>query len=397
MPRQGRIKLLHVLEAMGGGTKKLLELVVTNTPSDEFDITLALPPPAPYDPMRPLADPSFPDRMRAKGHNVVTIPMVGGGPRIAPNLKAALALYKVIRRDKYDIVHCWSSIAGFVGRLASDWAGVPLTVYSPEGFAFNEFISPWKRQMYILAERILGNLTDVLITCSETEWRQALEARVVGPGKLLLIENPLDTMSYDIRTIDTAAKRRELDLPDGAPIVGMVARLTAQKGPGYFVEAAARILREMPQTHFVLVGDGELKAQIEALSTELGLDRSMHFLGNRHDYVTIMATFDVFVLSSLWEGMPYAPLEAMLLRRPIVATSNTGSQDLIKKDRTGVLVPPRDSLALARAVLELLREPARAARMGQRAEASVRQRFGIETTMDRIAQLYREMSEITWQ
>ncbi|MFQ5924270.1 MAG: glycosyltransferase family 4 protein, partial [Anaerolineales bacterium] len=326
-----------------------------------------------------------------------TIPMVGGGLRIVANLKAARALYKVMIREKYDIVHCWSSIAGFVGRLAADWAGVPLTIYSPEGFAFNEFINPWKRQMYILAERILGNFTDVLITCSETEWQQALEARVVTPGKLLLIENPLDTMSYDIRTIDTVAKRRELDLPDEAPIVGMVARLTAQKGPGFFVEAAARIFREMPQTHFVLVGDGELKTEIEALSTELGLDGSMHFLGNRDDYMTIIATFDVFVLSSLWEGMPYAPLEAMLLRRPIVATSNTGSQDLIKKDRTGVLVPPRDSLALARAVLELLREPARAARMGQRAEASVRQRFGIETAMDRIAQLYRDVSEITWQ
>ena len=385
------IKLLHVLEAMGGGTKKLLELVITNTPSDEFDITLALPPPAPYDPMRPLADAAFPDRMRARGYRVVTVPMVGGGPKIAPNLRAALALYRVIRREKYDIVHCWSSTAGFVGRLAAKWAGVPAVIYSPEGFAFSEFVSPWRRRVYIAAEQLLGRFTDSLIACSETEQQQALDARIVPPGKLVLIENPLDTERYDIETIDAPVKRLELGLPEDAPVVGMVARLTPQKGPSYFVEAASLVQSELPHAHFVLVGDGELRAEVEALATELGLDGRLHLLGNRDDYLPIMSTFDVFVLSSLWEGMPYAPLEAMLLQKPVVATDISGARDIIQKMGAGVLVPPMNSWALADAILALLRYPERAAELGRQAEKSVRSRFGIQSASDRLVQLYSEL------
>lgn len=393
MPQQGKIKLLHVLEAMGGGTKKLLELVVANTPRDRFDLTLALPPPAPYDPRRPLADPAFPDRMRAAGYSVVTIPMVGGSPGIGPNLWAALALSQVMRREMYDIVHCWSSIAGFVGRLAARWVGVPTIIYSPEGFAFNEFVSVWRRQLYVAAERFLGRFTDALIACSETERAQAFQASIVPPERLVLIENPLDTDRYDIRKFDNATKRIKLSLPDAAPVIGMVARLTPQKGPRYFVEAAAHVHRSMPQAHFVLVGDGELRAEVEALAASLGLDGALHLLGNRSDYLAIMAIFDVFVLSSLWEGMPYAPLEAMLLQKPVVATDITGSRDIIHNDVDGVLVPPKDSDALGTAILELLRNPMRAAEMGQRAEAHVRRRLGVRSAVGRMTGLYLELVE----
>ncbi len=392
MSQQGRkVKILHVLEAMGGGTKKALYLLVTNMDRNKFDITLALPSPAPYDPLRPLADPRFPERMRSKGYKVKMVDMVGG--KVAPiaNFRALLSLYWITRKNRYDIVHTHSAIAGFVGRLAAKLARVPVIIYTPEGLSFNDYVSPPRRWLYILLERFAGYFTDAIISCSETEKQQAIEAGIIKSRRISVIENCLDTDKYNADKVDILKKKEELILRLTDPVVGMVARLTPQKGPHYFIKAAAQVLKAEPKTQFVLVGDGELREKVQNLIGQLGISHSLHLLGNRDDYLEIMATFDVFVLSSLWEGMPYAPLEAMLLRKPIIATDITGSRDIIQNDNLGVIVPPKNTVALSKAILELVRNKEQAQQIGRQGEKSIRQRFGINSSVTRVTQLYQEL------
>ena len=229
------IKILYVLEAAGGGTKKALYLLVTNINREEFDITLALPPPADYDPLHPLADPQFAELMRAKGYNVETVKMVRRKTTPIANLLALLTLYSIIRRNKYEIVHTYSTIAGFVGRLAAKLAGVPVVIHTPEGLPFNEQVIWWKRWLFTALERFLGSFTDALIACSEAERQQATVAGILEPDKIVVIKNCLDTENFDVDKIDGSAKKRTLGLGPDDPVVGMVARLSFQKGPRYFI------------------------------------------------------------------------------------------------------------------------------------------------------------------
>lgn len=384
-------KTLYVLEAAGGGTKKALYLLVTNINREEFDITLALPPPADYDPLHPLADPQFAELMRAKGYNVETVKMVRRKTTPIANLLALLTLYSIIRRNKYEIVHTYSTIAGFVGRLAAKLAGVPVVIHTPEGLPFNEQVIWWKRWLFTALERFLGSFTDALIACSEAEQQQATAAGILEPDKIVVIKNCIDTENFDVDKIDGLAKKRALGLGPDDPVVGMVARLSFQKGPRYFIEAAAQVLKVMPEAHFLLVGDGELREEVQMLIEELSISDSVDLLGYRDDCVEIMATFDVFVLSSLWEGLPYAPREAMLLRKPVVMTAVSGVEEIIQDNSMGVIVPEKDSRALAEAILRLLQNKEEARRMGRRAEESIRQRFGIKGPVSQVTQLYRDL------
>jgi glycosyltransferase involved in cell wall biosynthesis len=350
-----RIKVLHVLEAMGGGTTRLLDGLITHLDPAEFEIHLALPPPLPYDPLRPLADPTFPARMRDKGFQVETVRLVGG--RIAPlaDLRATRDLYRIIRRNRYDVVHAHSAKGGYAGRLAARLAGVPAIVYTPSGLSFNPFIRRRVALLYLVLERLAGLYTDAIIAACESERQEVVRHALVPEAHVLLLPNPFDPTDCRPSALPEA-KRQELGLRPDDPVVGTVARLTRQKGVGFFVGAAALVLKSHPRAQFVLVGDGELRPQVEAQIHGLGIGPGFYFLGRRDDYLDIMATFDVFVMSSLWEGLPYAPLEAMALEKPVVGTDVTGLRDLIQDGVNGLLVPAESAPALAHAVVTLLED-----------------------------------------
>ena len=383
-----RIQVLQVLEAMGGGTTKLLCGLITHLDPNEFEISLALPPPAPYDPKRPLADPGFPDLMREKGFKVETVGLVGG--RIAPlaDLKATLELYRIMRRNRYDVVHAHSAKGGFAGRLAARLAGVPALIYTPSGLPFNPFISKHVSLLHLALERFAGLYTDVIIAACESEREEIVRHRLVAESNVMLLPNPFDVTACQPSVLP-AVKRQELGLSIGDAVVGTVARLTRQKGVEFFVGAATLVLKSHPRAQFVLVGDGELRPQVEAQINDLGIASSFHFLGRRADYLDIMATFDVFAMSSLWEGLPYAPLEAMALAKPIVGTDVTGLRDIIQHQVNGILVPAESAQALAQAIVALLEDKGLAVRLGEEGRRSLGQRYDPGRIAAQTGELYK--------
>jgi glycosyltransferase involved in cell wall biosynthesis len=177
-------------------------------------------------------------------------------------------------------------------------------------------------------------------------------------------------------------------LPAGAPLVGNVAALAPHKGQRVLVAAAARVVRDVPDARFLVVGEGELHEALSRQIRDLGLDRHVFLTGFRSDALGLMRSFDVFAMSSLTEGLGSAILEAMALARPVVATRAGGIPEAVRDGVTGILVPPQDDAALAAGLVAMLRDPVLRARCGAAGRARVDQEFSVERLIEGTARVY---------
>ena len=188
------------------------------------------------------------------------------------------------------------------------------------------------------------------------------------------------------------ALRAELGLENGQPLIGIVARLVPIKAHEYFIEAATRIASQRADAHFAIVGDGERRAELESMSTGLGLADRVHFLGWRRDMRPIYADLDVIVLSSLNEGSPVAVIEALAAARPVVATAVGGVSEVVHDGASGILVQPRNADAIASGVLQLLEDPVRARQMGLAGRASVIPKYTVGRLVGDMEKLYLDLA-----
>jgi glycosyltransferase involved in cell wall biosynthesis len=184
---------------------------------------------------------------------------------------------------------------------------------------------------------------------------------------------------------------RELGLPAGAPVVGAVGRLGRQKGYDVFIRAAGLIRRDRPDVHFLLVGKGPYETQLRELVSRLRLDDCFHFTGERDDALDIFPLIDVFVMSSRWEAMPYALLEAMAAARAIVLSRVSGLDKVVEYGRAAVIIPPEDPEALRREVVRLLEDEARRKELGRRAREIAVAGYRLADAVREIESLYDEV------
>lgn len=391
------IKILHVLEAVGGGTKKALLLQLNNLDKAEFQIVVCLPPPSIIAKTRvnELNDPLFGQSLVEAGYRVEYIPMYGGAKLVfLRNFIGLLRLWKLCRDEKFDVIHGHSAVGGFLARMAGRLAGRCATVYSPEGFAFSEH-TPFLRKIIVLSlERLAGAFTDMIVACSETEKSQALDAKLVDATRISVIENPVVLCDYLIPKDTTSNIRAALINGRESKLVGMVARLAPQKNPLDFVRVACIICGSRDDVEFILVGDGRMRDEVEVLIRELKLDTKVHLLGNRMDYLQLMSCFDVFVLTSLWEGLPYAPVEALLLGVPVVINNVTGALDIVGEGGRSLLVPPLKPEVMATKIIELLDHPAYAKEISGRISHDFRIRFDGKTTAAKMSDMYRKLISV---
>ena len=184
-------------------------------------------------------------------------------------------------------------------------------------------------------------------------------------------------------------------LPQGSPLIGTIARLHRQKGVVFLLRAAAAMLAGHPEGRVIVVGGGELEDDLRRKARKLDVERRFLLLGERTDALEILSRLDVFVLPSLWEGLPLVLIEAAALGKPIVATSVDGSREIITDGETGLLVPAGDPAALAAAVRRLLGDPDLAVRLGKTARASIPPRFTLEAMIADYADLYLSLASLT--
>ncbi len=297
-------------------------------------------------------------------------------------------LVRLLRREKYDIVHTHSSKAGFLGRVAARLAGTPVVIHTVHGFAFNDqTFSPYRQGMYLWLERIGARLCDHLVLVAATLRQEALARGIGRPDASSVIYSGIDLQRFD-QLPDKDAARQCLGLPPTAPVVGFVGRLSAATAPLLFVAAAHRLLARYPDLHILLVGDGELRW---AVADAVGNAPRLHCLGYRPDVPALLAAMDVFISSNLWGGLGRAITEAAAAGRPVVAFPVNGVPELIAHQVTGLHARTGDAADLAEQAAWLLERPALAARYGLAGRARAYADFSAGQMTAALDQLYQRL------
>ncbi len=267
------------------------------------------------------------------------------------DLLALFEMRRIFRRHGVALVHTHSSKAGILGRWAARFARVPRIVHTVHGFGFNEFQPAWKRAVFVGLERLAARITDRFVVVSEENRKRGIEYRVLEPGKIELIRAGIVLSRF-------SAREPPGKFPIPRPVIGSVACLKPQKAPLDFLAVAKRVLAKRSDATFLLVGEGELRARLEQEIRAEGLEGSVKLLGHREDVPELLLRFDVFLLTSLWEGLPMSLLQARAAGVPIVATQVDGNREAVEHGVHGFLAAPRDIEGMAGHCLTLIENEA---------------------------------------
>jgi glycosyltransferase involved in cell wall biosynthesis len=316
------------------------------------------------------------------------------GREVSPlnDLRATLAMYRLIRQSKPHIVHTHMAKAGTAGRIAARLARVPIVVHTFHGHTFHSYWGPVKSAVFLQIERTLGAMTDRVIAVGDAQKADIASYGVAPLNKILTIPLGLEIEPMLEAEAYRGRLRDELGLEPDRPLVGIVARLVPIKAHEIFLEAAVRIRATVPAATFLIIGDGERRAELEALAQRLGVADATRFLGWRDDMREVYADLDVVTLCSNNEGSPVALIEALAAARPVVSTRVGGVPNVVQDGESGLLVPARDPATFAEAVLSLLRDPDRAALLGQAGRRAVFPRHASGRLVADVERLYLELA-----
>ncbi len=366
----GRARILLLIKGLGvGGAERLLEASLPHLDRDRFAYHVGY-----LLPWKTALVPAF----VASGVPVHDLNMrTPGDPRVLARLVALL------RRERIDLIHAHLPVAGIWARVAARVAGTPRVVYTEHNVP----------QRYALPTRVLNHRTyrmnDVVIAVSD-EVRREIEPYTNGRPRIVTIQNAVDAGALGATEVDRGAIRREFGFPPDALLVTTVGNLTAKKGHTFLLAAAARIAAHHPAARFLIVGQGPLADSLRAEAARLDLNGTVAFAGFRADAVRLMAASDLFVLSSMFEGLPVTLLEAMALGKPSVVTRVGGIPE-VTDETSSVFVEPGDPAALAAAIGALLEAPARRERMGETAREHAQARYGVPQMVKAIEQIYGDL------
>ncbi len=373
----GKLRVIELIDrpSLGGGQSALL-LLARSLDRELFEAAVSSAGAG------PLAD-------EARRAGLTYIPFAST-PRLS--LRPVSGIARILEAEKAAILHTHGGYAGMYGRLAARRCRTPVVVHTLHGIHYLHYRNPGLRRLSICQERWLSRMTDALVLVCQSDLAQARKNRLAREDKLVVIPNGLDealvTEDEEARRTTGAAAGRPPDWEPGGPVVGTVARLHRQKGIVHLLRAAPRILKAVPDVRIFVVGDGPLGLKLRKQAAALGLGARLVFLGEREDARWIMSRFDVFVLPSLWEGLPFVLIEAASLGRPIVATAVDGGPEIIDDGKTGVLVRPGNPEDLADAVVRLLRNKRKAAEVAGAAKSLIPPRFPLRRTVEQHQSLY---------
>ena len=303
-------------------------------------------------------------------------------PKRKGRLKAIWKLYHYLREYDVDILHTHCSSPDFYGKFTAFLVRTPLvfsTIHNMQGYS-------------ALTERVLKTLTTKYVAISETVKRYAASELKIPTEKISVIYNAIDMQRFDLGTLPREEKLRELGVSPGVKVITTAGRIARQKGHIYLVEAAAEVMNEFPDVHFLIVGDDtadrEITKQLKEAIKAKNLEDRILLTGVRTDIPEILSITDVFVLPSLWEGLSIVLLEAMASGVPVVVTDVGSNSEIITNGVNGFIVHPKDSQVLAQKIKDLLSDPEKARKLGTEGQRMVQERFAIDRMIQGYEQLY---------
>ena len=382
-----KIRVLHVITRLekGGAPAVLLE-VLQRCDKRQFEHHIATG----------LAQEPEKDMIafaRDMGFQVFVIPALIRDVQPFLDMYALLKVYFLILRGRYDIVHCHTSKGGFIGRLAARLANVKCIIYSPHGDIFEGYFGKIKTRFFIWLERFSARFTDKIITLTKSGIEPYIKAGIGQKSQFDYIYNGVDIESLRKRKVDRIQKRREIGVENECSLIVTAGRLVPVKGQTYLISAIAQVITEIPNIRLVFLGDGELRGELSGQVKTLGLEKHVLFLGMRSDVPEIISCGDLFVLPSVNEGFGVVLLEAMAMRCPIVATNVGGVPEVVLDGETGVLVPLKDPVQLARGIIQLLKDTSLALKMAECGYQRLKDCFDIRETVSKTEHLYKELLE----
>jgi len=397
-----RFKILEVLEANVGGARKHVLDILRCLDRSRFQPHVAC------SLRRGFDAPDALRRFETLGARTTVVPMLRRPAPLA-DLRSLRNLVRLIRRERFAIVHTHASKAGFLGRLAARRAGAPAVVHTPHTFPFERCDTPLA-PLYRLLERRAAKWADRIVLVAPSQ-RATAEELGVAEGRLVVIENGVEPPPEPPETL-RARYREKLGLAADEPAFAFVGRLTPQKDVQTFLRLAAEVLRLVPEAKGFVVGATDNPAYLRSLRPRPspqawqtlsegkppeGLllwshDLPLRVLGHRSDAPTLVAAFDLVILPSLYEGLPYSLLEAMACGVPVVASNVTGARDAILDGETGFLVAVGDVTAFAGAAAKVLTDRALRLRLGAAAGKRALDHFSLERFAERINALYEELT-----
>jgi glycosyltransferase involved in cell wall biosynthesis len=365
------IRVLHLLVTTGpgGGPKHVYDLV-RHLPRDEFEVVVAAP-----------RDGVFFDRFRDLGVTMVELPLSRLGARHLP------LTMRLVRGHRIDIVHSHGKGPGLYGRLAARALGIP-AIHTFHGIHYGSY-SRLGQRLYLALERRLSRLTHAIINVSRSQEAEGLALRLFREEQSVVVFNGIDVEELDRASRESPVRREILGLTGDDFVLGCVSRWDPVKRFEILLQAACRLTSRIPRLALLLVGGGGEEARIRRLVAATGLQDRVIFTGFLGNPTRVYGILDLYVATSLKEGLPLAPLEAMGAGRAIVATDVPGHRDVVVRGQTGLLVPPEDTAALAEAVIALAADPERRRLMGEAGRQRVLDHFTIRSMVAKTADVYR--------
>jgi len=296
-------------------------------------------------------------------------------------------LRKLFLKERVNIIHTHNVNPFFYGVIAAQFTGGIKAVQTDHS---RGFFPVSKKEM--MSERVLSWFTNKIVAVSEAVKADLVTYEHIDHKKIEVIYNGIDSSRYNVK-VDEAKKRGELGIEKNDKVIGLGVRLSEQKGICYLIEALDLIVKSHPDVKLLIIGDGELRIELQRMSEQLGLTDKVIFTGFRTDIPELLKVIDIYVLPSLLEGHPLVLLEAMAAGKPIVATEINGNRETVIHGHTGFLVPPRDTPKLADALCRLLADDTLRHDMGLKGQKRFQERFTLDQTIPKYQRIYETIMD----
>ena len=372
-----KIKLLHVITHLPiGGAQDNTLYTVELLNKDKYDISLSCN----------LNGELVSRAKKVKHLKLYDVPNLHREVSIINDIRAFLSLYKLIKKENFTIIHTHSSKAGFLGRIAAMLNKTPIVIHTIHGFAFHDYMNSFKKNIFIYLEKLSAKWTHGLVTVSNLNKKKVVDLGIAPIEKLKNIYSGIDLTLFINEKNDQF--RKELNLDSNHLLLGSVGRLSNQKDPITMIEAFCIVIKRFPNAHLTLVGDGELRDEILIKIDQLQLNGRVHLTGNKNDPWKIYHSLDLFIMSSIYEGLGRSITEALSCGVPVVCTSVEGVPEIVRDNETGILVPPKDPSALATGIIKSLNDMDNARKMAEEGRKFVNENFDVKKMVDDIDTLY---------
>lgn len=375
----GKTNILYVITKLElGGAQKHLLSIIANLDKSRFNIFL----------FTAKEGMLLSDALGIAGLRTKTSLFLERKINLFKDFAALFELYSFIRKNNIDIVHTHSSKAGIVGRLAARLAKVKIIIHTVHGWSFNDHQNFITRYGYILLERVTACFSSKLIIVSGFDKEKGLRNRIGNNNQYSLVYYGIQLENFGVSGCNKNNIREELGLRSNDLTVGMISCLKPQKAPRDFIKLASLINKDISGVKFILIGDGILRSSVQDLINGYKLKNQVFLLGWRRDIPEIMSAIDIFVLTSLWEGLPICVLEAMASAKPVVATDTGGIREIISENNTGFMVNPGDINSMAEKLKLLLTSSKLRDEIGRKARDSLGSNFSLKVMVEKTQDLY---------